>query len=438
MAFAPSLAPQAFQLGSNHIRNNMQDTSLYQHLIMAYEQTVTAAPELELPSSDTLASYDARWVEEKARANAEERLKLEGEVKTYTSNMIKESIRMAHRDLAEFYRSIGDYQASLKHFAKMREYCTSSQHVLDMCLSVLEVLLEQQNWAHVPTYVFKAEPALDAATSSLRNSNQGPTATAPPLGRERIAAERQKTQSKLDLATALSQMGSGTYDKAASTFLRIGSARALGDWTSKIAAPSDIAIYGVLCALATFSRPSIKAQVLDNDSFSQYIEQEPYIRELVEAYMGSRFNTVLELLERYSTRHSLDLYLGPHVTALMNKIKNRALVLYFQPFASIRMDRMARAFGWSVAQLEEQVVTLIQAGEIEARVDRQNKTLKAKETDQRAQLFERAMKAGREMTAANRRLLLRMHLTQADLVIRTPKERTQASATTTAPSDTVS
>ena len=74
----------------------MQDTSLYQHLIMAYEQTVTAAPELELPSSDTLASYDSRWVEEKARANAEERLKLEGEVKTYTSNMIKESIRVRH------------------------------------------------------------------------------------------------------------------------------------------------------------------------------------------------------------------------------------------------------------------------------------------------------------------------------------------------------
>lgn len=70
----------------------------------------------------------------------------------------------------------------------------------------------------------------------------------------------------------------------------------------QIAAPSDIAIYGVLCALATFSRTSIKAQVLDNDSFSQYIEQEPYIRELVEAYMGSRFNSVLELLERYSVR----------------------------------------------------------------------------------------------------------------------------------------
>ena len=48
---------------------------------------------------------------------------------------------MAHRDLAQFYRSTGDYQAAMKHYAKLREFCTTSQHVLDMCLSVLEVRL---------------------------------------------------------------------------------------------------------------------------------------------------------------------------------------------------------------------------------------------------------------------------------------------------------
>lgn len=156
MSLCPSVAPQAFQLGVNHLRSTMQDTSLYQQLIATYEQAVAAAPELELPSYLDVLPYNQRWVEEKSRANSEERLKLEGEVKTYTSNMIKESVRvrrismlvaiisslllqMAHRDLAEFYRSTGDYQAALKHFSKMREYCTSSQHVLDMCLAVLEV-----------------------------------------------------------------------------------------------------------------------------------------------------------------------------------------------------------------------------------------------------------------------------------------------------------
>ena len=58
------------------------------------------------------------------------------------------------------------------------------------------------------------------------------------------------------------------------------------------------------------------------------------------------------------TRHSLDIHLAHHVTTLINLIKNRALVLYFQPFASIKMERMSAAFGWTVEQLEEQVVAL--------------------------------------------------------------------------------
>lgn len=31
-----------------------------------------------------------------------------------------------------------------------------------------------------------------------------------------------------------------------------------------------------------------------------YIEQEPYVRDLLESYMGNRFKLMLETLERYS------------------------------------------------------------------------------------------------------------------------------------------
>lgn len=64
--------------------------------------------------------------------------------------------------------------------------------------------------------------------------------------------------------------------------------------------PSDIAIYGTLCGLASMSRSTIKARLLDNSVFGVYIEQEPYVRELLEAYVGSNFKTTLELLSRYS------------------------------------------------------------------------------------------------------------------------------------------
>lgn len=97
-----------------------------------------------------------------------------------------------------------------------------------------QLLIESRNYGLITSYVYKAEPALDATTNSMRNINQGPTATAAPPGREKIAAEREKVQSKLDLATALAHFGQGTYDKAATYFLKIGSIRSLGPWASKV------------------------------------------------------------------------------------------------------------------------------------------------------------------------------------------------------------
>ena len=48
------------------------------------------------------------------------------------------------------------------------------------------------------------------------------------------------------------------------------------------------------------TRGAIKSQLLENTVFGLYIEQEPYIRELLEAYISSNFKTVLELLSKYS------------------------------------------------------------------------------------------------------------------------------------------
>jgi len=73
------------------------------------------------------------------------------------------------------------------------------------------------------------------------------------------------------------------------------------------------------------------------------------------------------------TRHQIDIHLAPHVIELTNLIRNWAVVLYFQPFATIRLDRMSAAFGWTVDEVEAQVVGLIQSGNIQGRVDSQNK-----------------------------------------------------------------
>ncbi|KAI5891032.1 uncharacterized protein SCHCODRAFT_02627943 [Schizophyllum commune H4-8] len=429
ISHCPTLAPEAYKAAVEHVYQS-RDPQLYQQVLSAYETVAASAgtPDAPFPKPEDIMPLDPKWIDETNARNANERVKLEVELKSYTNNMIKESIRMGHRDLGNFYRAVGDPATALKHFTKSREFCATGQHVLEMCLSVLELLIEQRNYTHLPTYVFKAETALDAAVAQEKSASNNPMAPAGGSGAgssgssaRKQSADRDRIQSKLDFAQGLANLGQGYYDKAAYHFLRVGPAKDLEDWAGTLVAPADIAIYGTLCALSSYSRAAIKAQILENSVFGAYVEQEPYVRELIEAYMASKFKIVLELLSRYSTRHALDIHLAPHVSALTTSIRNWAVKLYFQPFQSIKLDRMSAAFGWSVEEVERQVVRLIQNGEIQARVDSENKILLAKKTDYRADLFERAMKAGADIQEANRKVLLRMRFQQADLVIKAPK-----------------
>ncbi|KAG2040446.1 26S proteasome subunit RPN7-domain-containing protein [Suillus americanus] len=399
----PTLAPQALKLAFAQIEV-LRDPTLYQTAMNAYD-AVADLPEVQLPPSE-FCSVNTVWCEEVTKKNQAERTKLEVELKTYSNNMIKESIRMGHRDLGDFYRATGDYTQALKHYTKSREFCSTSQHVLDMCLSVLELVIEQRNYSHISSYVFKAEGALDTASAAAAASN---------------TAERDQVQSKLDFAMALFHLGQANYEKAAQLFLKIGPPDSLGDWIGKLVAPGDFAIYGTLCALASMSRSAIKSQLTGNAIFSAYIEQEPYVRDLTQSYLSSDFKNVLDLLERYSTRHYVDIHMYSHVYDLTNLIRNVAVVLYFQPFQTIRLDRMSAAFGWTVDEVEKEVVALIQSGQIQGRVDSQNKA--TRKVDHRAELFARAIKTAAEIQSTNRKLLLRMRLQQADLVVKPPKSR---------------
>lgn len=60
----------------------------------AYDQA-SSLSETPLPDSLELASLDTKWADETMSKNQADRVKLEFELKTYSNNMIKESIRVS-------------------------------------------------------------------------------------------------------------------------------------------------------------------------------------------------------------------------------------------------------------------------------------------------------------------------------------------------------
>lgn len=86
-----------------------------------------------------LPQLDMQWIEQKSKRAAMKLEKLDGDLKNYKSNSIKESIRRGHDDLAEHYLDCGDLTNALKCFSRARDYCTSAKHVVNMCLNVIKV-----------------------------------------------------------------------------------------------------------------------------------------------------------------------------------------------------------------------------------------------------------------------------------------------------------
>lgn len=96
-------------------------------------------------------------------------------------------------------------------------------------------------------------------------------------------------------------------------------------------------------------------------------------------------------------RLELDLHLGPHVDALLASIRQRALQAYFSPFASVSLQRMSEAFGWSPDATQLAVVDLIQSGALKARIDSAQGILVAKRGEPRIEAFKNALEQGEKM-----------------------------------------
>ncbi|KDN34252.1 hypothetical protein RSAG8_12661, partial [Rhizoctonia solani AG-8 WAC10335] len=169
-ANSTTLQADALRLAIEQVKAANIDVNLYHQLVTEYNA---------LPSVHKQITLDQDWMTKVKAAKDAEGDRLQVELKTYTTNLIKESTRMAYRDLGNFYRSLGDTGNALKHYSKGRESCTTAGHVLQMNMAAVELLVEQLNFAQIYSYVFKAESALESASTGGAGASAGKGADKP-------------------------------------------------------------------------------------------------------------------------------------------------------------------------------------------------------------------------------------------------------------------
>lgn len=304
---------------------------------------------------------------------------------------------MGYNDFGDFYYAHGALGDAFKNYVRTRDYCTNAKHIIHMCLNAILVSIEMGQFAHVTSYVSKAE----------QNKNDKNDLDS-------------LTVAKLNCAAGLAHLESKKYKHAARKFLEV--APELGNNYSEVIAAQDVATYGGLCALASFDRAELKAKVIDNINFRNFLELVPEVRELIHDFYSSHYASCLDYLGNLKANLLLDIHLHDHVEMLYTQIRNKALIQYTHPFVSVDLNMMANAFKTTVAGLQKELEVLITDNQIQARIDSHNKILYARHADQRNATFQRVLQTGVEFDRDVRAMLLRANLLKHEFNLRASRK----------------
>ena len=337
-------------------------------------------------------TLDEAWVTtENERAHLLQN-NLESELEGYKRNLIKESIRMANNDLANFFVARGDLKSALSYFLKNRGNCTTRKHVLDNCLHIIKLSLNMENFALVQ--------------SQATRGHQVPSFEEDEGGRNE--------RGKLDIALGLAYMSQKQYHVACASFLKVPAS--LGNAFSAVATVEDAIMYGTLCGLATCHRKNLKRLFIDNENTRKLMELVPLVRDMVTDFYTGDFSKSLATLDKLRTNFERDIYLGPHMNALYESIRNEALQQYFAAYLSVQLPLLAEALNCTVEDVTKRASTLIMKGKLQARIDSQQQILNARANNERRGMFAKAVSSGQSFLSEGHAILLRMNIAKHKFV----------------------
>ncbi|KAG6033953.1 hypothetical protein E4U19_006066 [Claviceps sp. Clav32 group G5] len=315
------------------------------------------------------AQRDSDWVHKTEAENKAETTRLENELKGYTNNLIKESIRMGNEDLGKHFEDIGKLKEATEAYTRMRHDVSTTKHIRDCGKHLVNVSLHRRDFKSVLSSV--------SMLASAQASNN-----------------EESMKAHTVIGSLLAHLGLGNFEEAIKELLGTNFNEPPTMY-NHMASPNDIAIYGGLLALATMDREKLQAHVLEHQTFRIFLEHEPHIRRAIGFFVGARYSSCLSILEASRPDFLLDIHLQKHVPEIFAKIRSKCIVQYFVPFSCVSLETLDAAFASPGTSVVHEVAEKIRDGSLKARIDAKEKLLVAVEPDSRELMQSNALKVAR-------------------------------------------
>lgn len=258
---------------------------------------------------------------------------------------------MGYEDLGRHLESIGDLNGAADAYSKMRPEISTSKQIVDLGRHIVNVSLQRRDWTMVLGNLSKI--------TGMQSTEE-----------EKAIQPYQK------ILQGIAYIGLEKYHDAAQSFLQTNHVVPSATY-SDVATPNDVAIYGGLLALATMSRQDLQSKVLGDTNFRNFLELEPHIRRAITQFISGRYSACLETIESYKPDYLLDIYLHKHVPSIYAQIRSKCIVHYLAPFSRVTIDSLNAAFAAPGMSIEEELIEMIAAGTLQARINTIDKVRRA-------------------------------------------------------------
>eukprot|EP01031_Cornospumella_fuschlensis_P032501 gene32501-39296_t len=276
------------------------------------------------------------------------------ELRSATSTLVKESIRLAITDLVNLHLRAGKLEEAARELLRMRDYCSSPAHHSALHSELVTISLLQGHYLNAVNFMHKV---LDVSS-------------------DRKVVERGV------VVQALGGLAEGTADFKLTAQKLLSLSAELGNSFSDVLSAADIGLYGVLCAFASLSPSALHTQLLDNKAFLHtYVTantSHPLLKEVVSAYSQKKYTALLRGVEALLLGGAAqrDVYLHAHCDKLLRSIKNQIYLTYLAPYGQISLHTIAQELGGGEAELLDILAELIWSGKLaHAKIDMRNHTL---------------------------------------------------------------
>jgi len=341
-----------------------------------------------LPSSECL--MDTQWMTQQQQTNDKKTRYLEDEIQRWRNLSNREKICSSYLEAAEYCVSIGNFNQAISRFIEAKSYAGDTKMLLDINLKIMVTSIKSGQFGHV-----KSEASHALASEDIFKDHQ--------------------FKSKVLCCLGLYWLWSGRYEMAVHHFLDCHFS--IYNAFPEILSGADIALYGGLCALASFNRMTLKKRVLDNAEFKRFLELQPKVNALIQGFYDSEYGKVMSGLNGLRNDMVIDLYLAPRVDNLLTAIRGKALVQYFSPYSAMDINKMADSFKVPVQEMEQELAVCIGDGHIKAKIDSHNKIVFASKTNKRSELFQKVLASGEDFERDMKAVLLRSSLMKNQVIV---------------------